>query len=242
MMRIILLLALLTVNVTALAYTDSKQLIKADNTHSAQKDDELSTSKLNSNVVENFSQQWGMAAIKIPAHNSQEQLKMWSANISSVQPNSNGSTKEQPLNLNKINQPLNSINAAYTKGRFHAETGLLTNSSDVLDSGKFYLQGSYAIFTKAKFNLAVTAKFEAVNNPFFNTYLAEIEPIIDAKTIFEHQTKNATIGVISTYSINKKWKILGSITTTAYDQALQKNPLVDINNSHMALIGTSYSF
>jgi len=239
MMRIILGLALLMMSYTALAYTDSKQLIKANNTSLAQKSTELNASAVNNNVVENFSQQWGMAAIKIPTQNSQEHLKMWSANIYSIQSSTNS---EQPLNLNKIDQPQNSINAAYTKGRFHAETGLLTNSSDVLDSGKFYLQGSYAIYTKEKFNLAVTAKFEAVNNPFFNAYLSEVAPIIDAKTIFEHQTKNATIGVISTYSINKKWKILGSLTTTAYDQALQKNPLVDINNSHMALIGTSYSF
>lgn len=241
-MKIVLMLTLLTINNTAFAYTEINQQVMVEQTSSEASTTELDSTDIENNVVENFSQQWGMAAIKIPKQTSLEKLQQWSANISSTLSPPNINIVEQPINSGKISSPQNSINAAFTKGRFRAETGLFSTSSNVLDSGKFYLQGSYAIFAKEKFNLAVTAKFEAVNNPFFNAYIGEIEPIIDAKTIFEYQSKNATIGVISSYSINKQWKVLGAITTTTYEQALQKNPLVDINNSHMALIGTSYSF
>jgi len=233
MMQNIYAIALLAACFTSVVYADTDKIVKPD-----------LPSDIHSNAVENLSQQWGMAAIKIPSQNLQieKDSAEWSAAISSEYKLTNDTASEQSFYTIQNFQPLNGINAAYNNGRFRAETGLLTNSTDVMDSGKFYLQGSFSIYNKEKFDIAVTAKFEAVDNPFFNAYIGEVEPIIDAQTIFEHQSKNATIGVITTYSINKQWKVLGSITTTTYEQALQNSPLVDINNSHMALFGTSYSF
>ena len=195
----------------------------------------------NIHLVEDFSSQWGAAALQIlgkPTVFSQQALSVNTLNNGVVT-----SIQNSLMSNNVLSQSqLNSINANYTFGRFYAETGLLSQNSDVLDNSKFYLQGSYSIFIKNNFDLLLTAKYEAIDPVFINNYVTSVEPIIDAQTLFNYDTQQATIGVVSIYSINKRWKLLGSLTTTAFDKSLEDSPLNDINNTHMALIGTSYSF
>jgi hypothetical protein len=222
--------ALLTILFTSLVYADTEQ--KTEN----------KTENKTNHLIEDFAQQWGLAAIKIPAQQGTPSVQEWSGNILT-----------QPLNNSNINntefqkiiftdQLVNSINAAYHFGRFHAKTGLLSQSSDVLDSGKFYLQGSFSVYIKDKFDLALTAKFEATDSPYINTYNNELIPSLEPQNVFDYNAKQATIGIMSTYSINKQWTLLGAFTTTTFDKSQLNEKLIDINNTHMALIGTTYSF
>lgn len=217
--------ALLIMFFTSLVYADTEQKIENKTNH----------------LIEDVYQQWGLAAIKIPAHATTPLTQQWTGHILTQPPSI---TNIKPIEVQQIiykEQLVNSINAAYHYGRFHAKTGL-SQSSDVLDSDKFYFQGSFSVFTKDKFDLALTAKFVAIDSPYINTYTTEAIPVFEPKTAFDYHAKQATIGIMSTYSINKQWTLLGTFTATTFDKSSRNEKLIDINNTHMALIGTTYSF
>ncbi len=226
-MQIKLVVALLTMFFASLVRADTEQ---------------TPLLKKNINLVESFSSQWGVAAIKIPSKPAITSLHEWSTNTSTQGLMASINSNVTP-NL-KVSQAqfFTGINAGYYYGRFYAETGLLSQTSDVSDSGKFYLQGSYSVYIKDNFDLALMAKYQATEPAFFDNYVSELEPMLDPQTLFIDDTQQATIGIISTYSITKQWKLLGSLTTTSFNKSITHSPLSDINNKHMALFGTSYSF
>ncbi len=141
------------------------------------------------------------------------------------------------------NSSLTGINASYSKGKFTAKTGVLSQSNNLTDSSRFYLQGAYRLFQNERFDLAVTAKVEAVDQNAINRYYGEQDNFqVSNNSLTSTLATNATIELVSTYSINKKWKIQGMISSTTLDSKIENSPLLDNDNIHMAMLKTSYAF
>lgn len=134
------------------------------------------------------------------------------------------------------------VNAIYSHGNFSAQTGITTYSNNLLESGQFYLQGSYNLYDGERFNLLVTAKVESLNTDAISSYYGQNDMLRNNTLFTDKQVKNTTFGLLTTYSVTKRWKILGFISSTSFDNRIKESPLIQQSNIHSALIGTSYSF
>jgi hypothetical protein len=208
-----------------------------------------------------FSNQWGLDALDIPKYlndNSAESLGLILPDQSTVNLNSNIYTHVNNASFNSHDSPgfyrfstmqsaaqplyISGVNFAYSKGRFSAETGVVSNSNNLLSSGKVYLQGAYRLFDTHRFNVSLTAKVEALDENNVQSYFGS-EVLANNVSVFEERhATNTTLGIVSTYSINKRWKVLGMLSSTTLDNKIESSPLIKDNNLHMALIGTSYAF
>lgn len=207
-----------------------------------------------------FSIQWGLDALNIPKylHNSSAEslglilpYQNSTLNLNATFNNNNYEISNVATSSNYrfstiqgtyMNSNESGINIIYSYGRFSAETGMLSNSKNILSSGKIYLQGAYSLFDNQNLNISVTAKVEALDENNVNSYYGDKKLTSNNSIFKEHQATNTTLGIISTYSINKQWKVLGIISSTTLDDKIENSPLIDNSNLHMALIGTSYSF
>jgi len=147
------------------------------------------------------------------------------------------STLTESTNMN-----MSTLKAGFSTENFSAQTGLVSHSNDILNSNLFYLQGAYNIYDSEHLNLSVTAKIEAINGVSVNHYFGKQQSLWTEQSLLDKAAKNATIGIITTYSINKNWKILGMISSTSLDKSIESSPLIENSNIHTAHIGTSYSF
>lgn len=209
----------------------------------------------------NFSTQWGIDALDIPKYLSNnsaeslglilpEQVAIHQTNyllanvnddwLSNIQTNSNYRFSAIKNTTNYANK--SGLNVAYSNGRFSAETGVVSNSNNLLTSGKVYLQGAYSLYDNQHLNISLTAKVEALDEDNVKSYFGENTLTSNISIFEEHHATNTTLGIISTYSINKQWKVLGIISSTTLDDKIESSPLIEDNNLHMALIGTSYAF
>ncbi|MDG1751031.1 MAG: MipA/OmpV family protein [Thalassotalea sp.] len=227
----------------------------------------FATAKIESNealVVDqskSFSYQWGIDALDIPkylSNNSAESLglilpeqnALSYANIELTNENNDWLSASKTKNNYRLSTVINTsthsnstgLNVAYSNGRFSAETGVVSNSNNLLSSGKVYLQGAYSIFDNQQLNISLTAKVEALDENNVKSYFGESILTNNISIFEEHHATNTTLGIVSTYSINKQWKVLGMISSTTLDDKIESSPLIDDNNLHMALIGTSYAF
>lgn len=227
----------------------------------------FATAKIESNealVVDqsnSFSYQWGIDALDIPkflSNNSAESLGLiLPEQITMNQKSSTLTTIEddwlrssQTKNNYRLstmqnranNTNITGLNVAYSNGKFSAETGVVSNSNNLLSSGKLYLQGAYSVYDNQHLNISLTAKVEALDEDSVKSYFGESILTSNISIFEEHHATNTTLGIISTYSINKQWKILGMISSTTLDDKIENSPLIEDNNLHMALIGTSYAF
>ncbi|GHE81525.1 MipA/OmpV family protein [Thalassotalea profundi] len=222
--------------------------------------------KIKKTKVTNFSQQLGMAAITIPARVSGQHEKFLS-NIYEVNdealthynragnwfyqsPKANvwfGRLSPATINVTKEisnNERPNTqgLNAAINYGRFSMETALITENSNIKDSGTFYLQGAYTLLEKSPFNIAITAKVETLSEHNVNYYFGDNNQLEQGQSLIDYQAKNTTWGLIGTYEVTPKWTVIGAFTSTILDKDIMQSPLVSDSNINMALIGTSYSF
>ncbi|GLX79150.1 hypothetical protein tinsulaeT_24900 [Thalassotalea insulae] len=174
---------------------------------------------------QNAQSQWGVEALKFP-----KQTYLHSAeSLGLILPQS-------------TNEKLSGINARYSNGKFSATTGVFSHSDNLAENSRFYLQGAYQLFQNERFDLAVTAKVEAVDQDTINNYYGQQDNLQAHASLFTAQATNTTIGLVSTYSISKKWKIQGVISSTSLDSKIENSPLLDSDSIHMALIKTSYAF
>ena len=131
--------------------------------------------------------------------------------------------------------PEKQVNAAYINGRFSAQTGYLADNNE---AAKFFVQSTYVVFTNYKFNIAVTAKIEALDTKRVQNYYG----VLSTNLNISDTSTNATLGLIGTYELSPKWTIIGALTSTALADDIADSPLIEHNKYNMALIGTSYSF
>ncbi len=146
------------------------------------------------------------------------------------------------IQTTRLDRNLSGLNASYSNGNFRAETGLLSRSSNLMSSSQFYLQGAYSLFDGEHLNVSLTAKIETVGGNVIDRYHGKENQALSNSSIFEHNATNATLGLLSTYSITKKWKVLGLISSTNLDDKIENSPLLRNDNVHVAMLGTSYSF
>ncbi len=218
-----------------------------------------------------FSQQWGLDAINIPqslvSHNAESlgllapeenlfatsrivtRTGQWKSNDKSSskywvghiqQPTVNDDVNKRPF-VSDIREN-HGLNAAYVFGRFSAETAIINQQSTIADSTTIYLQGAYNIVAYENLNVTVTAQFESMGENQVRGYFGA--PEYDVLTVSSNtkRAKNYTLGLVTTYSITKDWKLMGLLSATNLDKTLEKSPFIDHKNIQMALIGTSYSF
>lgn len=188
---------------------------------------ETNEDSLNYNIVYNRAGHWFY---------QNKKANVWLGRLSSINNNLtnglNGSTTSQTQGLN----------AALNYGRFSMETALITENSNIEDSGKFYLQGTYTVLEKSSFNIAITAKVETLSEHNVNYYFGDKNQLDQGQSLIDYQAKNTTLGVIGTYEVTPKWTVIGAFTSTMLDKDIMQSPLVSDGNVNMALIGTSYSF
>jgi hypothetical protein len=167
----------------------------------------------------------------------------WDQNNQNLQIKSIGtSLPQQANNYSETNTEVHNqvntekqVNAAYINGRFSAQTGYLTDNNE---AAKFFVQSSYVVFTNYKFNIAVTAKIEALDTKSVQDYYG----VLSTNLNVPDTSTNATLGLIGTYELSPKWTIIGALTSTALADDIADSPLIEHNKYNMALIGTSYSF
>lgn len=148
---------------------------------------------------------------------------------------------EQPLVPARTDYTVPRINAGFNFGRFSAQTSVIS-TDETFDNNSYFLQGSFALISKEQFDLRVTARFTTMDDAVVHQYYG-----------FEHsesfglngETKSATntsLGIVGTYQLSPRWKLIGSITSTNVDSQIEASPLVNSNYMHTAQFGTSYSF
>ncbi len=206
------------------------------------------------NSMTNLLEQTGFAALNFPKqvtiHNVESLGLSLSAEFNDINSKQHSWTNDTPENIYQLTTATSSsaganisaINASYSNGNFTAETGVFSNNESLTSSSQFYLQGAYQLFTGEHLAVSLTAKIEAIDNDSINSYLGYQENYQAYKSVFEQQATNTTIGLVSTYRINKQWQIHGMISSTSLDDKIENSPLINSNSIQIALIGTSYSF
>jgi len=141
------------------------------------------------------------------------------------------SVVELPTQISaKINNQLLSIAAG------------VMQSNEMSNWSKYYFQGALTLHQYKKFNLAVMANIEQLNN-FHSPYLVNNK---DQTTYLENQAMsnetevNYSYGLVGSYSVNSTWQFSGGII---HAQTFNEvNSTTWYGNKNMALIGTTYSF
>jgi len=133
--------------------------------------------------------------------------------------------------------PMPQLNVSYQGERLSVKSGFFTERLEHNQGNKFFLQGSYSLWSFNNFDISVTAKIETLDKDIIQSYY----PVeITASEINELST-NKTLGLIGTFALGSRWKMIGAITTTTIGSEIT-SPLIENNTFNMALIGTTYSF
>ncbi|MDO6428186.1 MipA/OmpV family protein [Thalassotalea sp. 1_MG-2023] len=142
----------------------------------------------------------------------------------------------------QLHETKHGVNAAYTHGRFSAETTIINQQSISADSTAIFLQGAYNIASYENLNVALTAQIESLGENQIRHYFGAPEYLFLNTANATSRAKNYTLGIVTTYSISKDWQLLGMLSATNLDDTLSSSPLIKHNNTQMALISTRYSF
>ncbi len=128
------------------------------------------------------------------------------------------------------------IQGKYTKGRMSIETGLM-QSQQTSNWSKYYFSGAITLHKNNAFNLSLTANIEQLKSIDLRRYqtsvLANISLINETKF-------NYSYGLVGSYSVNSTWHFSGGITHSPTIN--NANNTILYSNTHMALVGTTYSF
>jgi hypothetical protein len=137
------------------------------------------------------------------------------------------------VRVEKINyQDTLTSKAQYNYGRFSAETGFFSENSAQSSNTIFYLQSSLIVLNLSSFNLAVAARLDEQNIDYYN-----LNGVLADKPVY-----TSTLGIVGTYSLNKRWHVTGAVTTTSANENFINGQVADQNQYNQAVIGTTYSF
>ena len=148
---------------------------------------------------------------------------------------SNANFLEKQVLLNNGQQP--QLNVSYRGERLSVKSGFLTERLEHNQGNKFFLQGSYSIWSFNNFDISVTAKIETLDKDIIQSYY----PVENTVSELNELSTNKTLGLIGTFALGSRWKMIGAITTTSIGSEIT-SPLIENNTFNMALIGTTYSF
>ncbi|WDD99583.1 MipA/OmpV family protein [Thalassomonas actiniarum] len=252
------LLALSITGFTVLSYGVAAQVLPektdvttANSLLSIQKsiDSASSTPKKNSvNLPEKY-----LDSARLAADNGESRLKFnnnlsnsWSWNPSSIdfRPEAmsaaittDANFLEKQVLQDHSQQPLSQLNVSYQGKRLSVQTGFSTERLEHDQGNKFFLQGSYSLWSFNNFDIAVTAKIETLDKDIIQSYY----PVENTTLEINQLSTNKTLGLIGTFDLSSRWKMIGAITTTSIGSEIT-SPLIENNTFNMALIGTTYSF
>ena len=128
------------------------------------------------------------------------------------------------------------IQGKFSAGRVSIETGLM-QSQQASNWSKYYFNGAIILHQKNAFNLSLTASIEQLKNINLNYYQT---PVLESVNNSHNVDLNYSYGLIGSYSINSTWHFSGGIIHSSIINDMDNDILY--NNTHMALVGTTYSF
>lgn len=126
-------------------------------------------------------------------------------------------------------------NVAWAQGKFSTEAGYVTDISDNSDGNKAYVQAAYTILAEPSYALSLFAKVENLDSDVTDYYYGTDDYSADSAT-------NATLGLVGTYKINKKWTAIAAVSGTSLDDEIKDSPLVEEDTYNMVAVGVTYSF
>lgn len=129
-----------------------------------------------------------------------------------------------------------SIYLSYQYGDFTAETGFSEAITSLIGQRRYFLQGSYNLYSYEKFKLSLNAKYESQSTA------EKFSPSVPQPFAVDSTVHNAAIGVVGQYALNEHWTLSGTITSTAITNSGAILLPLENKYSNIALIGTSYSF
>ncbi len=163
---------------------------------------------------------------------------------------------EKTSNNNKIAlirfqqvQRLNNFSgeAFYQYGRFSAQSNITQNKSHDIS---YYLQSSLLVFNSENIAVSLEAKIEAIENSNISINTITLDEksskiihfanlnSINPKTFYNLNS----LGVVGSYSINKNWRFIGTLTSQKLNDNLPNAIVGNNTREEKAIIGTSYSF
>jgi len=128
------------------------------------------------------------------------------------------------------------IQGKYTTGRMSLETGLM-QSQQTSNWSKYYFSGAITLHKNNDFNLSLTASIEQLKSIDLRSYQT---PILASLRINNDAKLNYSYGLVGRYSVNSTWSFSGGITHSPTIN--DSDNAVLYSNTHMALVGTTYSF
>lgn len=141
----------------------------------------------------------------------------------------------QTNNINNF-EPTAQIQGTYTTKIMSIETGLM-KPKKAASWSKYYFTGAVTIHQNNAFNLSLTASIEQLKNMGSNYFQTPISESING---VHDSDLNYSYGLMGSYSVNPAWHFSGGIihSPTINDA----NNTILYGDSHVALIGTTYSF
>lgn len=128
------------------------------------------------------------------------------------------------------------IQGKYTAGRMSIETGLM-QSQQTSNWSKYYFSGAITLHQNSAFNLSLTASIEQLKSIDLKHYQT---PVLASLSINNEAKLNYSYGLVGSYSVNSTWHFSGGITHSPTIN--DTNNAVLYSNTHMALVGATYSF
>ena len=174
-----------------------------------------------------------------PVHNEQHWTN--SNNSKSIWVKSQSINIEQPLVSALPEETTPRIDAGFHIGRFSAQTSVVSTNEN-FDNNSYFLQGSFALISKEQFNLKVTARLTTIDDSIVYSYYGVEHSMSFGTSIEPKSATNTSLGIIGTYNLTPRWKLVGAITSTNVDSQIEASPLINNNYMHMAQFGTSFSF
>ena len=181
---------------------------------------------------------------QVQFNNNDSSTWLWNPNSIAFRPDAMSMPKASDINPLEYTFSLKNqiqfqhLNVSYQRSGLSITSGILTQRDENTTGNKFFLQGSYSLWSLNNFDISVTAKIETLDKNIVKNYY----PVENNAANINELSTNKTLGLIGTFAIGDNWKMIGAITTTSVDSKITKSPLIENNNFNMAVIGASYSF
>lgn len=128
------------------------------------------------------------------------------------------------------------LRAKWRTGMFSIDASYLGSTES--DSGnETHITANYTFLASAQGTLSSFIRLENLSEEAID-YLYYANGEFDGAD----SAMNSTIGVVGTYNVSPRWTVMGMVSATAYDDAIEDAPGVTEDNGTTALLGVVYKF
>jgi len=206
-----------------------------------------------------LTQEWGRSALRIVSSSATQfndeqeiaqlflvdDIKLLQKNINlqfktglySLKNNYVLSASYRPLLLHRSLVPTSVQNDLYQSGRLSTETGYNALAHMHKQDYRVFIRGNYSVLHAGRFDLSLTASFEAMQTSYDNIRI--VNPL---SITANEQATSATFGVVGSFDLSNRWSLIGALTSSRFDSENINYGLAPESKLNMALIGTTYSF